>query len=108
MKQAKNDLRQRKAIRNIKEAANWLIGENENTLSDCSENSPEYASAKEWLADHAGIVREVYALAIHCLITPDGCCCSEEESAPFVKDIKFLGKNWLLEQVENEVVRQGY
>lgn len=101
-------IREKRALQNIHEAANWLIGENENTLNDCQEDSAEYKSAKEWLADHANIVQEVYELAIHSLITPDGCCCSEEESAPFVRDIRVLGKEWLISQVEKEVVKQGY
>ena len=73
MEKMKFDVRQKRARRNIKEAADWLIGENEATLEEYPEDSNVYQSAKEWLADHGNIVQEVYKLATHSFFI-DGCC----------------------------------
>ncbi len=107
MEKMKFDVRQKRARRNIKGAADWLIGENENTMLDCPEDSKEYNDAKEFLADHENLVQEVYYLATHSFFI-DGCCCSEQESAPILNDIRFCGKEWLLAQVEEIVAKQGY
>ena len=60
MKYADCNTRQKKAYKNILHASNWLLGGLENTLLDNPEDSEEYRSAKAQLADHEGLVNELY------------------------------------------------
>lgn len=105
MEQFKFNKRQQKAFDNIYQATIWLIGENENTLSDCPEDSDEYKQAKEWLADHARIVDDVYQLAVTSHVTKDGSCGPDPE---FINDIKFCGKEFLMLVSHMCVAWQGY
>ena len=105
MKLAECNTRQRKAYLNIYHAANWLIGGLENTLLDYEEDSAEYKSAKSRLADHAGLVDELYDMATHD-VYDDGAAFYGAER--FLKDIRFCGKAWLMERCEARIKKCGY
>lgn len=94
----------RYATRNIHHAANEYIGGLENTLYDYNETDEEYISAKARLADHNSLVDTIYSMAV-----------ASEFDAGYsgpasnnVKAIKFLGTDYLLCLVEEEVKKQGY
>jgi hypothetical protein len=63
MKYAECNARQKKAFKNIFHASNWLLGGLENTMLDNPEGSEEYERAKATLANHDGLVAELYSMA---------------------------------------------
>ena len=63
MKYADCNARQKKAYRNIYHASNWLLGGLENTMLDNAEGTEEHENAKATLADHDGLVAELYRMA---------------------------------------------
>ena len=107
MKYAECNARQKKAYANIYHACNWLIGGLENTMLDNEEGSPEYESAKAKLADHEALVNELYDMATTD-IYDDGSCCFGKAAESYLKDIRFCGKDWLLERCEKRVKKSGY
>lgn len=107
MKLSECNAKQRKAYLNIYHAANWIIGGLENTLLDYEEDSEEYKNAKERLSNHAGLVEEIYDAAIS-EIYDDGCCIFNDGAKRYLKDIRFCGKEWLLERCEARVTKCGY
>lgn len=107
MRLADCNARQKKAYTNIFHAANWLIGGLENAVSDNPEGSPEHESAKAQLADHEGLVNQVYDAAITDVYA-EGACFFGNGAASFLKDIRFCGKDWLMERCEARVKKCGY
>ena len=107
MKVSEMNARQKKAFYNIYHAANWLIGGLENTLMDNSEDSQEYQSAKEQLANHDMLVAELYSMATTEVYT-EGSCCFNQAAASFLKDVRFCGKTWLLERCDKRIKKLGY
>ena len=107
MKYEDMNARQKKAFRNILYAARFTIGGLENTLADNAEDSEEYQNAKAALADHEGLVSEIYYEATHS-IYGDGFVQFNQEASSFMKDIRFCGKDWLMERVERRVRKMGY
>ena len=107
MKYAECNERQKKAYRNILHASNWLLGGLENTMLDNPEGSEEYESAKAQLADHEGLVNELYRMATTELYD-EGSCCFNDGASRFLKDIRFCGKEWLLERCEARIKKAGY
>lgn len=107
MKFSECNAKQKKAYANIYHACNWLIGGLENTMSDNEEGSPEYENAKARLADHEGLVNELYDMAITD-VYDDGSCCFGKGAASYLKDIRFCGKEWLLERCEKRIKKAGY
>lgn len=99
--------RQKTAWMNIQHAAEWYIGELENTLSDCSPDSEEYKDAQATLNDHQGLVDEIYHMAITNIYTGSTVKYGSSYSH-LISDIKFCGKDWLLERVEKRLQRLGY
>ena len=83
MKYADCNARQKKAFKNIFHASNWLLGGLENTMLDNPEGSEEYERAKATLANHDGLVAELYSMATTD-IYDDGSCCFKS-SARFSK-----------------------
>lgn len=96
--------RQKKAFMNIKYAANEYIGGLENTLQDFDEDSQEYKDAYKILHNHEGLVETIYNIAITCICARG----SYTHSESFIKDIRFCGKEFLTQLVEEEVVKEGY
>ena len=107
MKYADCNTRQKKAFRNILHASNWLLGGLENTLLDNPEDSEEYRSAKAQLADHEGLVNELYSMATT-EVYEEGSCCFNQAAASYLKDIRFCGKEWLMERCEARIKKAGY
>lgn len=104
MKYAEMNERQKKAFRNVLGAANWIIGGWENTLEDYPEESDEYKSAQNALADHDGLVAAIYQEAINNV--HDYALGFAPASA--LKDIRFCGKEFIMERVEKRVAKMGY
>ena len=94
MKYADCNARQKKAYRNIYHASNWLLGGLENT-------------AKATLADHDGLVAELYRMATTD-IYDDGSCCFSQAAGSYLKDIRFCGKEWLMARCEARIKKAGY
>ena len=107
MKYADCNARQKKAFRNILHASNWLLGGLENTMLDNDPDSEEHKSAAAQLADHDGLVNELYRMATTELYD-DGCCCFNNQAASFLKDIRFCGKDWLMARCEARIKKSGY
>ena len=107
MKYADCTPRQKKAYRNILNASNWLLGGLENTMLDNPEGSEEYESAKATLADHEGLVNELYRMATTELYD-EGSCCFNASAASYLKDIRFCGREWLMERCEARIKKSGY
>lgn len=107
MKYAECNARQKKAYMNIYHASNWLLGGLENAMLDNPEGSPEYENAKAALADHDGLVNELYSMATTELYD-DGSCCFNSAAERYLKDIRFCGKDWLMERCEARIKKSGY
>ena len=107
MKYADCNARQKKAFRNIYHASNWLLGGLENTMLDNPEGSEEYESAKATLANHDGLVAELYRMATTDLYD-DGSCCFNQAAERYLKDIRFCGKEWLVALCEARIKKAGY
>ena len=107
MKVSEMNARQKKAFYNVCHAANWLIGGLENTMLDNPEDSEEYQSAKAQLADHDGLVSELYSMATT-EVYDEGSCCFNSAAASYLKDIRFCGKEWLMERCEARIKKAGY
>ena len=107
MRYADMNERQKKAFRNIVHATDWLIGGLENTMSDAVEDSKEYRVAEEQLNDHDGLVAEIYRMATTELYG-EGSCLFGKDVEKMIKDIRFCGKEWLMERIERRVAKMGY
>ena len=107
MKFAECNARQQKAYRNILYASRWLLGGLENTLEDYEEGSEEYESAKAQLADHDGLVNELYRMATTELYN-DGSCCFNAGAERYLRDVRFTGRDWLMERCEARIKKAGY
>lgn len=105
MKYAEMNVRQKKAFRNIMYAANWLIGGLENSMSDNPEGSNDWQNSNALLNDHDSLVAEIYDMAITG-VYDEGFAAVNDDA--YVKDIRFCGKEWLLERVEKRVTKLGY
>lgn len=99
--------RQRKAFVNICHAAHWIIGGLENQLQDSTPGSAEYQEAKKALEDHEGLVQTVYQEATTAIYQEDGCFFGGNIPS-YLKDIRFCGKEWLMERCEARVKKCGY
>lgn len=107
MKYSECNAHQRKAYENIYHACNWLIGGLENTMSDNDPESLEFKNAKAKLEDHDALVEELYDMATTD-IYGDGACYFGGGVSSFLKDIRFCGKDWLMERCEKRVRKCGY
>ena len=108
MKVAEMNATQRKAFYNIKHAANDLLGGLENTMEDYSEDSEEYQNAKAMLADHDGLVKELYRMATTAIYGEGYCCFDSKTCEKELRDINFCGKAWLMERCEKRITKEGY
>ena len=107
MKVAEMNARQKKAFYNIYYAANWMIGGLENTLADNDPDSEEYKSAAAALADHEGLVAELYRAATTELYS-EGSCSFSKDAEKALKDIRFCGKDFLMARCEARIKKMGY
>ena len=107
MKYSECNTRQKKAYLNIYHAANWIIGGLENTMEDNLPGSEEHEHAKARLADHDGLVAEIYDEALSA-VYGEGSCCFNQGAESYLKDIRFCGREWLMARVEARVKKCGY
>ena len=107
MKVSEMNQRQKKAFYNIKYAAYDLLGGLENTLLDYPEDSDEYKSAYAFLHDHDRLVKRLYEDATTCVYGP-GYCGFGPEHERLIRDIRFCGKDWLMERCEKRIQKEGY
>ena len=107
MKVSEMNARQKKAFYNIYHASNWLLGGLKNTMLDNEEGSEEYESAKAALADHDGLVAELYRMATT-EIYGDGFCAFSDSAEKAIRDIRFCGKDFLMERCEKRIKKAGY
>lgn len=107
MKLSECNGRQRKVYLNVYHAANWIIGGLENTLEDFDKESEEYKNAEAQLNDHDELVKYIYSEAIT-NIYGDGVMCWGENIRSYLKDVRFCGKEWIMERVEKRVKKMGY
>lgn len=107
MKFAEMNTRQQKAFRNIKYAADDLLGGLENTLLDYNETDDEYIRAEQLLSSHSELVNQLYKRATTELYGP-GFCAFGEEAQLAIRDINFCGKEWLMERCEKRITKEGY
>ena len=107
MKFSEMNARQKKAYKNVYYAARDYIGGLENTISDNSEDSEEHISAKASLGNHAGLVEMIYNMAITDIFD-EGAVFFGKAAEAYMKDIRFCGKDWIMERIERQVVKLGY
>ena len=98
--------REKRAFTNIKYAANWLLGGLENTLLDYPEDSDEYKHAQAMLSNHNRLVATLYDWATTD-VYGDGWA-GGTNSDMLVRDIRFCGKEWLMECCEERIKKEGY
>ena len=92
MKYAECNARQKKAFKNIFHASNWLLGGLEHTMLDYPEGSEEYERAKAALANHDGLVAELYSMATTD-VYDDGSCCFSQAANSYLKASACAEKN---------------
>lgn len=107
MKLSECNQRQKKAFKNIKYAANDLIGGLENTLLDYPEDHEYHISAKNLLNNHELLVQRLYENATSAYYE-EGFCGFGKAYQSYIRDINFCGKEWLMERCEARVKKCGY
>ena len=107
MKISEMNTQQKKAFYNIRNAADYLIGGLENTMEDYPEDSEEYQEAQATLDDHDFLVNQIYDLALTEIFL-EGANIFGKAAEAYLKDIRFCGKEWLMERVEKQVTKAGY
>ena len=107
MKYAEMNTRQKKAFVNIYHASQNLIGCLENKMLDYSEDDKEYIEAKKSLEDHEGLVAELYRMSTT-EIYGDGFCDFSSQASKYLKDIRFCGKEFLMERCEKRICKMGF
>ena len=98
------DKREKLARKNIQNCINFELGGYENTLLDYPEDAEEYINAKNFLADHEAIVNYIYDCSVSDFYV-EGCVFTNPR---LISQIKFLGKEKIMEIVEELVSKEGY
>ncbi len=104
MKYNEMNERQKKVFRNVLGAANDYIGGLENTLEDYGKDTEEYKDAKATLENHAGLVSVIYYESINNVYDYQ----LGFAPASALRDIRFCGKEFIMERVEARVRKMGY
>ncbi len=89
--------KERKAYNNIKNAAADYIYSLENGCFDSGEGSEEYNDYYKQLTNLESLIDVVYGEAISSVYTDDGAACGGAAAKAYIKDIRFCGKEFLLE-----------
>lgn len=108
MKFNEMNTRQKRAFLNIKHAANALIGGLENTTYDYPKDSEEYTYAMNNLNNHDALVNELYSMATTEIHDEGYCCWDKRVCEQQLRDINFCGKEWLMQECENRITKEGY
>ena len=98
------DKREKLARKNIQNCINFELGGYENVLLDYPKDSDDYRVAKRFLADHDAVVKYVYDCAVSSFYVEGGVFTDTR----IISQIKFLGKEKLMEIVEELVSNEGY
>ena len=92
------------ARKNIQNCINFELGGYENALLDYPKDSDDYRVAKIFLADHDAVVKYVYDCAVSSFYVEGGVFTDTR----IIAQIKFLGKEKLMEIVEELVSKEDY
>lgn len=95
--------REKKAWKNIKNAAADYIFGLQNGCFDNEADSIEYHNYKEGLENYNELVNVVYNEALTTIYTGGGGCFFGEGAERFLLDIRFCGKEFLMEVTEHFV-----
>ena len=98
------DKREKLARKNIQNCINFELGGYENVLLDYPEDAEEYINAKDFLADHDAVVKYVYDCAVSSFYVEGGVFTDTR----IISQIKFLGKEKLMEIVDELISKEGY
>lgn len=96
---------QKKALLNIRLAANQLVSNLEATMRNHKVDSPEFIYAKELLEDHKRLVETLYRDATTYFYDAS-CPITELDKA--IRDIKSCSKEFLMDKCEVRISRMGY
>ena len=99
----KMDKREKLARKNIQNCINFEIGGYENVLLDYPKDSDDYRAAKAFLADHEAIVNYIYDCSVSDFYIEGGVFTDTR----LISQIKFLGKDKLMSNVEELVSKEG-
>ena len=99
MKYADMNERQKRVFRAVLGAANWFVGGLEIEIENYDTESEEYKDAEKALADHDGLAEQIYDMVIN------GDAGTE---AVAIADVRFCGKAWIKERIENRLAKMGY
>ncbi|WP_337565691.1 hypothetical protein [Acidaminococcus fermentans] len=100
------DDRHKRAWVNLRNAMRYIVGNWENQLNDSDPDSTEYDIAQKALADHEGLVQEIYEAAITDIYSNDGN--SKLDKSNSLKDIRFCGADWMKRLLSCMLKREGY
>ena len=104
MKYSELNEREKKAYTNMKWAINDYTGLWENALENEEEGSEEWNKAYEALNNRELMKETIYQMDTTTLCR-NGCQWNDER---LVKDIRLCGKEWLMEVIEQLMVKEGY
>lgn len=107
MKISEMNVRQKKAYKNVYHASRHIIGGLENTMQDNEEDSSDYIGAEHDLNNHNQLVETIYNEAISAVYDEGGASFNSEAKS-HLKDIRFCGREWILERIEIQVKKLGY
>lgn len=96
MKLSEMNARQQVAARLAWERCGWVVGGLENTMQDNEPDSDEYKYAKAQLADHDGLVAQIYDELMF------------DTDKGYLKHLRFVGKAFLIERIEKRLAKWGY
>lgn len=97
--------RETKARRNFIGAANNFIGGLENTMEDYKETDPAYMQAQDTLSDHDYLVSVIYSEGINYIYDEK---VIYADAPTYLKEIRFLGRNKLMDLADKVVTEMGY
>ena len=107
MKTSEMNARQKKAYMNIKHAANHIVGGLENGMMDSAPGDEDYKRFEAELQNHDELIDQIYREATTCIYS-EGCVMFGKSAESYIKDIRFCGKEWLMERVTKLVAKMGY
>lgn len=108
MKCSEMNERQRKAYKNIEACANYELGGLENDLLDYCEDEEEYKRSFNLLHDHKELVKFIYMCATSQWYHGGGWVSFGANAKAYIRDVNFCGTDFLMEQCDAIVTKEGY
>ena len=96
MKFSEMNSRQQMVTRLAWESCGFVVGGYENTMQDNAPEDADYIAAKIALADHDGLMDEIYD---HLMNWTD---------KSFLKHLRFVGKAFIMERIDKRLTKWGY